>query len=216
MARISYTISLDGDSSGAKRALDEVAASMGRLNESTRNMPSFMGGAGGSRGLPPLTGQYNTSGLLLDSRGMPIMPNQFFNQGRLVPPLTSSSPYGTNSFYGGMSPGGILPDGRRMPNTDQKIEQLTEQLERLGETIKGVNEDLTTAREKGDLKTEGQLSGTLNNLKAAEVQTENQLKSLERERDRKDSPDKNMGNAIAGYFANQILHGLIGAGQTIV
>ena len=183
---IGLRISLDGDSSGAKRAVDDVASSIGRLNNNAKNLPPFMG-AGALPG---------------------------FNS-RLVPPLTPQGPYGTNMFYGGMSPGGLLPDGRRMPNTDQKIAQLTDQLEKLGETIKGVNADLQTAREAGDLKTEATLMGTLQNAKATEIQTENQLKALERERDR-NNPASQFGNYLGAHLLSQVVQGAVNAGNIVI
>ena len=69
---IGVRIAIDGDSSGAKRAVDDVNASFKRLNDSSKNLPSFMGTQvpsfnSNARYVPPLT-QPNTGGLLLDAR----------------------------------------------------------------------------------------------------------------------------------------------------
>ena len=188
---VGVRVTIEGDASGAKRAVDEASASIAKLNSNAKDLPPFMG----SGALPG-----------------------FNANARYVPPLTQPSPYGINSFYGQTSPGGIFPDGRRVPNTDQKIAQLTDQLAKLGETIKDVNQDLQEARDKQDIKSEYQLSGTLNNLKATESQIKNELNGLERE---KEKDDKNSaGNAIAGYMsahlATQVAQMFVAGGNTLI
>jgi len=194
---VGVRVSIDGDASGLKRAADEGSASIARLNSNAKNLPTFMG----SGALP---------GFNANARYVPPL-----TQPSYVPPLTQPSPYGVNTFYGQTSPGGILPDGRRVPNTDQKIAQLTDQLAKLGETIKDVNQDLQEARDNKDIKSEYQLSGTLQNLKATESQIKSELKGLEREKDKGD-PGKAIAGYMAAHLATQAAQMFVSGGETLI
>jgi len=226
---IGVRLSIDGDASGAKRAADEAAASLSRLSRSSKDLPTFMGSGGSMPSfhsgttVPPITqpmaGAYRG---LVSPNGMPLtsmMPGMLpgmmpgFNSPYL--PQWNRPGYGTNSFYGQTSPGGILPDGRKAPNTDQKITELTEQLEKLGETIEGVTEDLTVARNNKDLGSEYQLSGTLQNLKATEKQMKNELKNLEKDTGKRD-PGKAIGDYFAAHLARDIAQSVVAGGNTIM
>jgi hypothetical protein len=219
-AAIGLRLSLDA--SDSKSQIDALSGAVKKLNESIRDtnnnggvvppisssarLPRFMGS--GEAGLRP-----GELAAIPDSRvAAQMIP-------RMVPGLTGQSIYGINSYNGQMSPGGILPDGRRMPNTQFNIEQVKDQIEGLGDVIEGLTRDLQEAWKNGDLKSITSISSALENAKSTELSMRNQVKGYEREeKDRADRSDpmKQFGNYIGAHLATQIAQSLVTAGNTIV
>jgi hypothetical protein len=114
-----------------------------------------------------------------------------------------------------MSPGGILPDGRRLQDKEVDVDKLQDQLDVLGESIKQVVADIQDARANGDVRKENALSGTLTNLQQAQRNTESRLEQVEREKDKGD-PGKAFGGYLAAHLATQLTQAAVGAGNTII
>jgi hypothetical protein len=210
------------DASDSKSQIDALSGAVKKLNESIRDtnnngggvprisssehLPRFMGS--GEAGLRP-----GELAAIPDARiAAQIMP-------RIVPGLTGQSMYGINSYNGQMSPGGILPDGRRMPNTQFNIEQVKDQIEGLGDVIEGLTKDLQEAWKNGDLKSINSISSALENAKSTELSMRNQVKGYEREeKDRADRSDpmKQFGSYMGAHLASQIAQSFVSAGNTIV
>jgi hypothetical protein len=212
---------LNIDASDSKSQIDALSGAVKGLNENIREMnhsgsvppisssahlPRFMGS--GEAGLRP--GELSA---IPDARvATQIMP-------RMVPGITGQSIYGINSYNGQISPGGIFPDGRRMPNTQFNIEQVKDQIEGLGDVIEGLTRDLQEAWKNGDLQSVNNISSALENAKSTELSMRNQVKGYEREeKDREDrnDPMKQFGDYIGAHLATQIAQSLVTAGNTIV
>jgi hypothetical protein len=82
MATVGVRVSIDGDASGAVKALNDASNALSRLNDNAKNLPTFMGSqvpGSSSQPLPRLTPQPSPLaanpngqtylGTLLDSRG---------------------------------------------------------------------------------------------------------------------------------------------------
>jgi hypothetical protein len=210
------------DSSDSKSQIDALSGAVKKLNDNIRDINNNGGAVppiSNSTHLPRFMGSGESNLRPGELSAIPgtrvsaqIMP-------RMVPGLTGQSIYGINSFYGQMSPGGILPDGRRMPNTQFNIEQVKDQIEGLGDVIEGLTRDLQEAWKNGDLQSVAGISSALKDAKSTELSMRNQVKSYEREeKDRSDrgDPMKQFGSYMGAHLATQIAQSFVSAGNTII
>jgi uncharacterized protein YcfJ len=168
--------------------------------------------------LPPITGQ---SGGLEAVKPLAASPSKAPLPQPMKPADTAGSEpaplYGINHLYGQMSPGGILPDGRRM--RELTIERTQDRLDKLADIIECVTKDIQEARETGDYRKENSLSGTLERLQSAQVSAQSQLKGLQREEEAqrfREDPGKQIGAYVSAHLASQVAQSTVNAVQTIM
>ena len=172
--------------------------------------PPSVAGSGAKRALDDFASEADRKlGAL--GRGIP----SFHSGSAQVPHLTDASPYGINSFFGRTSPGGVLADQRKTAGSEQKIALLADELAKLGEAIKGVNDDLKEARDAKDIRSEYTLSGTLQNLRATEGRIKNEMKSLEAEKGGGD-PAGAFGAFMAANAVSKLTDMAVSAGSTVI
>jgi len=228
---IGVRVRLKGDSSGAKRALDDVSSSIGKLGKEAQGL-NFMGSGETpgfhSRAVPPFA--QPPAGALPPGGTLPRFGNQYVPP--FYTPYNSQISPGTLPRFGNqyvppfytpynsqISPGTALQDARKAVDTNQKIGILAGELEKLGETIKTVNEDLREAVAKGDTKAQSEISSSLNNLKAYEARIKNELKGLEREKEKeggRGDPGQAMGKYFSAHMAQQATQMIVEGVNTVI
>ncbi|MDR2701082.1 MAG: hypothetical protein LBB72_01465 [Spirochaetaceae bacterium] len=215
---VGINLVLTGDSSGAKRALDDINSSVGKLTQNSKPLAPLIGGGGApvlnQQPVQRLT-QSNANyglpgGTLLDPYGRPVYSNQ-----QIRPTMTESS-YGMNR----QAPASLLAaDGKKNTEGEQKIVKLTNEIEELTAMMQEVKDSLWDAHDRGDVGEEQKLSSILKNLRETESMVKRQLREEEAEEGKgggKGKGEKSVGEYMANRLASQIVSGIIGAGETII
>jgi hypothetical protein len=208
------------DTAESKSQVDALSGAFKKLNENIRDTNNNGGATpriSGGSWTPRLMGTGEAGLRPGEAAAIPEASIAAKFMPPIAPRLTGQ--YGVNSYYGQMSAGGILSDGRRIPTAQFDIEQVKDQIEGLGGVVEDLTERMQEALKNNDLKSIVSLSTSLEYAKNAELSMRKQVNDYEREEKKmadRSSPMKQFGSYMAAHFASQVVQSLINAGSTII